>query len=44
MKLLRTMILLMMVMILTNCTKIKFDGYDPSTALVRWIITNDTRD
>ena len=31
------MILLMMVL-LTNCTKFKFDGFDPTTATVRWII------
>ena len=33
------MILLMMV-ILTNCTKLEFDGFDPTTATVRWIIQN----
>ena len=29
-------------LLLTNCSA-KFDGYDPSTAVLRWIITNDTR-
>ena len=30
-------------LLLTNCSA-KFDGYDPSTAMLRWIITHDTRD
>ena len=29
-------------LLLTNCSA-KFDGYDPSTAMLRWIITHDTR-
>ena len=29
-------------LLLTNCSA-KFEGYDPSTAMVRWIITYDTR-
>ena len=29
-------------LLLTNCS-VKFDGYDPSTAMVRWIFTHDTR-
>ena len=29
-------------LLLTNCSA-KFDGYDPSTAMLRWIITYDTR-
>ena len=33
---------LMVVLLLTNCSA-KFDGYDPSTAMLRWIITHDTR-
>ena len=36
----RLMIILSMTVILTACTKIKFDGYDPSTAMVRWIFTS----
>ena len=42
MKLLNQIILLVtltvMVLILTSCTS-KFDGYDPTTATVRWILT-----
>ena len=30
-------------LLLSNCSA-KFDGYDPSTAMLRWIITHDTRD
>ena len=30
-------------LLLSNCSA-KFDGYDPSTAMLRWIITYDTRD
>ena len=29
-------------LLLSNCSA-KFDGYDPSTAMLRWIITYDTR-
>ena len=28
---------------LSNCTKLKFDGYDPTTAMVRWVITSDKK-
>ena len=34
---------MIMFLLLTNCSA-KFDGYDPSTAMLRWIITHDTRD
>ena len=35
----RLMMVLSMMVILTACTnKIKFDGYDPTTAMFRWII------
>jgi len=37
------MIMLSMMVLLTNCTKIKFDGYDPTTAMVRWIITHENK-
>jgi hypothetical protein len=33
---------MIMFLLLTNCSA-KFDGYDPSTAVVRWIITYDSR-
>ena len=35
------MILLTMAF-LSNCTKLKFDGFDPTTATVRWIIQNSS--
>ena len=31
----------LMMVLLTACTKYKFDGFDPTTATVRWIITHD---
>jgi len=34
---------MIMFLLLTNCSA-KFDGFDPSTTIVRWMITNDTRD
>ena len=30
----------LMMVILTACTKIEFDGFDPTTTTVRWIIKN----
>ena len=36
----RLMIILSMTVLLTNCTKFEFDGFDPATATVRWIIKN----
>ena len=33
----------LMMVLLTACTKINFDGYDPSTAVVRWIMKNDLK-
>ena len=30
--------------LLTGCIKdLKFDGYDPSTAIVRWVFTHDAK-
>ena len=34
----RLLIILSMTVLLTNCTKFEFDGFDPTTATVRWII------
>ena len=31
-----------MTVFLSNCTKLKFDGFDPTTATVRWIIQNSS--
>ena len=30
----------LMMVLLTACTKFEFDGFDPTTATVRWIIKN----
>ena len=35
----RLMIILSMTVLLTSCTS-RFDGFDPSTAMVRWVFTN----
>ena len=34
----RSLMILSMMVLLTNCTKFEFDGFDPTTATVRWII------
>ena len=34
----KLLIILSMMALLTHCTKIEFDGFDPTTATVRWII------
>ncbi len=38
-----TMIRIIIVFVLLTGCSAKFDGYDPSTAIVRWIITHDSR-
>ena len=38
-----TMIRIIIVLVLLTGCSAKFDGYDPSTAIVRWIITHDSR-
>jgi len=35
------LILLMIVLFLTSCTKLEFDGFDPVTSTLRWIITSE---
>ena len=35
--------LMIMFLLLTNCSA-KFDGFDPTTSIVKWIIQNDSRD
>jgi len=37
----RLLMILSMMVLLTNCTKFDFDGFDPTTATVRWIIKNN---
>jgi hypothetical protein len=41
MRQLRIIILLMMVLVLTNCTRLDFDSFDPTTSTLRWIIKHD---
>ena len=40
----RLMILVgLMMVVLTSCTKIDFDGFDPATSAVKWIITGEKK-
>ena len=40
----RLMILVgLMMVVLTACTKLEFDGFDPTTATVKWIIQNGSQ-
>jgi len=32
-----------MMVLLTNCTKLEFDGFDPSTTVLRWVITGEKK-
>jgi hypothetical protein len=34
----RSLMVLSMMVILTACTKLEFDGFDPTTATMRWFI------
>ena len=34
----------LMMVLLTACTKdLKFDGFDPTTSIVKWVFTNDAK-
>ena len=38
----QSLMILSMMVLLTNCTsRFEFDGFDPTTATVRWIIKNN---
>ena len=37
------LIILSMMVILTNCTKLEFDGFDPTTTALRWVFTGDKK-
>ena len=39
----QTMMVLLMMVFLTNCTKFDFDGFDPTTTTLRWIMKNDLK-
>ena len=32
-----------MTVFLSNCTKLDFDGFDPTTATVRWLMKQDAK-
>ena len=32
-----------MTVLLASCTKLEFDGFDPTTATVRWLIKQDAK-
>ena len=33
----------LMMVLLTACTSAKFDGFDPTTTVLRWVITSDEK-
>jgi hypothetical protein len=35
------LILLMIILFLTSCTKLEFDSFDPATSLFKWTLTNE---
>ena len=37
-------IILLMTVLLTHCTKLEFDGFDPATTTLKWIIQNGAGD
>ena len=38
------MIFMLMLMAFTGCTKLDFDGFDPTTTTVRWIMKGVDKD
>ena len=36
-------ILIISILLLSNCSKYKFDNFDPTTSTLRWIITSDKK-
>ena len=39
----RLIMILSMMVLLTNCTKLDFDGFDPTTTTVRWLMKQDAK-
>jgi len=38
------LMLIMLQMMISSCTKdLKFDGFDPTTSVVKWVFTNDAK-
>ncbi len=39
----KKIILIIAILLLNNCSSTKFDGFDPTTSTLRWILTNDKK-
>ncbi len=39
----KKVILIIAIILLSNCTKLEFDNFDPTTTTLRWIITSDKK-
>ena len=37
----KKILILIVLLTLTNCARVEFDSFDPTTGFVRWIITKD---
>ena len=33
----------LMMVVLTSCTKLEFDGIDPTTSMIKWVFTGDKK-
>ena len=42
-KKMKKIILIISILLLSNCSKYKFDSFDPTTSTLRWIITSDKK-
>jgi len=36
-------ILILTILLLNSCSNYKFDGFDPTTTTLRWIISNESK-
>jgi len=39
----KKIILIIAILLLSSCSSTKFDGFDPTTSTLRWILTNDKK-
>jgi len=39
----KKIILIISILLLSNCSKYEFDNFDPTTSTLKWIITNDKK-
>jgi len=39
----KKIILIISILLLSNCSSTKFDSFDPTTSTLRWILTNDKK-